>query len=872
MTSSAKETKIADLSDFFFFMSKTTRNVIKTPLPYKMGLLGVILLRFYMLEKYPFNLLSDLSFIRHMDREYTQDFVNVEDVKENVIILKEGNSRKYVRMIEIMPVDFRFKSKREQNRIIGLYDAWLKTGPDDFQIKAIPQRTDVAYYIKAAQEAFEKEKEPKARELIGQFINCLYAEARKEQSLQVKYYLIFRYKPDAFGLIASQSEEDIIRALNMQAERAMDVFRKMGCYDGPGSENIVNICETIYNAYNRAIKDKESFQSRVERLKHDSMVIDSMTAGGTPVKQEVRSILAPKVIGLMESKFMTVDGEYRTHLYVDGRKYPDIMETFGWLNALMNYGIGFDVDVFYEKRDSDALLSEIRGRTKIATPKLLSRDDTSKDANEIQNTYAGNKYIVYALQQLKQEAYNMAVLVTIHAASYEELLLRKQHIMNFAKTADISLVEMVDVQEDGFISSSFLNSPTQRFKSRANHIVLRSAVAAAFPFTTFKIVHKDGVYFGKAGNSMMFLDLFDETTFNANMFLVGGSGAGKTFALLLYLLRLRYHGVRVFALLPQKQHEAMKVVNAIGGVFCDTSTASKTRINVFDIFPHGEEINKTLSKEDQPSWLIEKIDVLRKWLRLLVKGISETELTVLDTLLYEMYGEFGITEDNDSIYFDKEKGLLKTMPIIEDLYNKVVGNPDISMDTRSVLNKFVNGSARSMNGPTNIDINNLFMAFGLENVPKDLLAATLFITFDYVWSVVKSDTTNKCIIAADEFWDFLSETDSNVDEELIEVVKLIRAYKGGLLVSTQSLHDLDPSKSRVGAAIVNSCYTKIILRLEPQDVDYAQHLLNLTDEERSEIERFNEKGEAMLFMGQTHVKFRAKAFPTEFELIKTGDS
>ena len=79
---------------------------------------------------------------------------------------------------------------------------------------------------------------------------------------------------------------------------------------------------------------------------------------------------------------------------------------------------------------------------------------------------------------------------------------------------------------------------------------------------------ENGILLGvnQHNNSLVIVDIFNSRTYkNANMVLLGTSGAGKTFTLQLVALRMRRKGTQVFIIAPLKGHEFLRACNNIGG-------------------------------------------------------------------------------------------------------------------------------------------------------------------------------------------------------------------------------------------------------------------------------------------------------------------
>ena len=109
-------------------------------------------------------------------------------------------------------------------------------------------------------------------------------------------------------------------------------------------------------------------------------------------------------------------------------------------------------------------------------------------------------------------------------------------------------------------------NPGLEKKSRRN--VLTSGAASTYPFCSFEMSDDNGVLLGvnRNNNSLCIVDLFNSKVHkNANLVLLGTSGAGKTFTMQLLALRMRMRGIQSFIVAPIKGHEFRRACNHIGG-------------------------------------------------------------------------------------------------------------------------------------------------------------------------------------------------------------------------------------------------------------------------------------------------------------------
>ena len=96
-------------------------------------------------------------------RNSTQGWLPVLDVQNGVVITKDG---RYVKILEIMPVNFYLKSAIEQQNIIFYFSSYLKIAPDNLQIKIVTQKADIDGYVARMKGFLDKESSENCRRMI----------------------------------------------------------------------------------------------------------------------------------------------------------------------------------------------------------------------------------------------------------------------------------------------------------------------------------------------------------------------------------------------------------------------------------------------------------------------------------------------------------------------------------------------------------------------------------------------------------------------------------------------------------------------------------------------------------------------------------
>ena len=284
--------------------------------------------------------------------------------------------------------------------------------------------------------------------------------------------------------------------------------------------------------------------------------------------------------------------------------------------------------------------------------------------------------------------------------------------------------------------------------------------------------------------------------------------------------------------------------------------------------PEMELIDEADYMEDE-SLLMQKIQQLMLFFSLLVPDMTNEEEQILDDALIKTYAEFGITEDNASLYEDIGNPKMKRMPVLGDLQRNLLKEP-LAKRLAVVLSKFVTGSAQSFNRQTNVDLSNKYIVLDLSELKGKLLPIGMMIALDFVWDKIKSDRTQKKAVMIDEIWQLIGASSNKLAAEFcLTIFKTIRGYGGAAISATQDLSDFfGLEDGKYGRAIINNSQNKIILNLEPDEAKYVQDVLKLTKTELRSITNF-ERGEALVYANNNKIPVIIKASDAEKEIITT---
>ena len=808
---------------------------------------------------------------RSKTSEFVQDFLPVREIRNGII---ETTDDRYVKIIEILPINFLLRSSEEQYNIISSFATWLKISPMKLQFKSVSRKADSDKHVAMVREELSREENQQCRQLGEEYLR-LIKDVGNREALSRRFFLIFQYEPPAGKRSSGESYADIYGMIQTAVQNAKTYFMQCGNAIVQPEDEDAFTAEVLYMFFNRSSCVNEPFQSRVERV-----IVDTMQAKGKIIGLDAvpyirpANFIAPRGIDFSHYNFVVMDGMYYSVMHIRRNGFPHTVRG-GWMSSLINAGEGVDIDVHLRRENRGKTLDKVAQRIRLNRTKLRGMQDTSTDYEELTGSIQSGYYIKSGIANNNEDLFYMSVFITISARTYEELLWRRGQMTDLLKSMDMYINECNFRQEAALRSVMPFLCIDPNIEKKAQRNILTSGAASTYMFTSFEMSDDSGVLLGinRHNNSLCIVDLFNtKVNKNANVTLLGTSGAGKTFTMQLLALRMRMRGIQCYILAPLKGHEFKRACAAVGGTYIKISPGSTNCINVM-------EIRKTLSPEmelidemdynSEDSLLSRKIQQLLIFFSLLIPDMSNEEEQMLDEALVRTYRQFGITHDNDSLYADKAHTRYKRMPILGDLHKLLEANP-LTQRLAIIVSRFVTGSAQSFNQQTNVNLENKYVVIDISELKGKLLPVGMFIGLDYIWDQVKSDRTKRKAIYIDEIWQLIGASSNRQAGEFCqEIFKIARGYGAAAIAASQDLSDFfSLEDGKYGRAIINNSKTKIILNLEPDEAEYVRETLKLTRTEIRSITQF-ERGEALISSNNNKVPVLVRASKVEQQLITT---
>lgn len=132
----------------------------------------------------------------------TQQHLDVEDIIENIIILKDGSA---ATIITTTAVNFGLLSEAEQDATIYAYAALLNSLTFPIQVFIRSHRKDITNYQKLLSEQETRSPKPENKERIKKYREFIEETVRQKNVLDKKFYLIIPFSILELGVTKSTS-------------------------------------------------------------------------------------------------------------------------------------------------------------------------------------------------------------------------------------------------------------------------------------------------------------------------------------------------------------------------------------------------------------------------------------------------------------------------------------------------------------------------------------------------------------------------------------------------------------------------------------------------------------------------------------------
>lgn len=147
-------------------------------------------------------------------RDSIQAWLPIKNIRGGVVVTRDN---RFIKILELLPVNIYLKSANDRQNIIASYAAWLKIAPDNIQLEARTLPADTADYVERMKQYAEQEENESCREMIEDNITQI-GQGVASDAIRHRFFLIFQY--EAHMKSKGHSVAAIIQRLNEEADTA----------------------------------------------------------------------------------------------------------------------------------------------------------------------------------------------------------------------------------------------------------------------------------------------------------------------------------------------------------------------------------------------------------------------------------------------------------------------------------------------------------------------------------------------------------------------------------------------------------------------------------------------------------------------------
>jgi type IV secretory pathway VirB4 component len=589
----------------------------------------------------------------------------------------------------------------------------------------------------------------------------------------------------------------------------------------------------------------------------------------------LKSEIAPKGLQFRPMEFV-ISGKNATILSVIS--YPKFINP-GFLSNLTNIS-GVKLVAKHIPIEFSTLSNMLN--KEIADLKIRYQSERDQTIQErIRQDYESLESFISMLASTQARIFDFQLHIMITADNPEELDMKKMQVRSYVDALGMKAIPLMFEQEK-VLKSIIPIFPKQDIESRIGTPIPSITISAMYPFVFDSV--KDpgestllGVDFSGGVilfNQFLFKLKKEHNRNNANMIILGTSGSGKSTAAKLLIRSHIRNGYKVICIDPEGELEDM--CNNFGGDFISLGKGGEFgMINPLEVIMDADD--EDIEAGMAYSVITRTLQNIKAFLKYYSPDIEEDTLNLFSEILQDTYKRFRIDENADLTTFTSDM-----FPTFDDVYVTVEGKlralteatreRDVIERLELKLRPLIKELRYYFTGHTTIEPESDFIVFNIREVmnsDSNIRNALFFNILKYAWGLTLDRDVNT-VLMVDEAHVLLADKNTLGAEFLAQVQRRSRKYNTGTIIITQQPTDFaSPEVVVHGKAIFDNASYYMIMGLRKQAVEDLAMLIDLNEQEKDSIKRFNQ-GEALFVCGARRMKIDIIATPAELESFGSG--
>lgn len=598
----------------------------------------------------------------------------------------------------------------------------------------------------------------------------------------------------------------------------------------------------------------------------------------THLNSHIIDAICPMAIEFKPSQFMFGENYARVFAITN---YPTRVK-IGWLSRIANME-GVTCSIHMTPSNSAKLIENISR----SLGELAGKVNAGGKAITIQRAEQQYKDATKLLKMIDQEQQNVfyvSIVIMVFAKDQDTLEKKSKKVISALAGSSMRGRSVIFRQEEALHAVSPYGICPQEIKEVADRNMPVSTIAGSFPFSVSGLNDGTGYIFGKdSTGGIILIDTWkrgDDRT-NSNWTILGLPGVGKSTAVKHIFLNEWSQGTKIIVVDPEREYKDL--CESLGGQWINCGGGSGGRINPLQVkdVPLDEDSDEEKAYKDMGKGigaLALHFQTLRTFFKLYLKSIDETEMSILEEILEELYKSKGIEWDTDTRHIPSNQ-----YPIMSELYQLVLeklNNCDNSSikerlyKISQLLRRAAEGADSAMfNGHTTIEAKSDFIVLDTHDLQEsdDTIKRTqYFNVLTWGWQQISKDRSESVLFGVDEAYLIIDPEVPQALQFLRNVSKRIRKYNGGIAVISHSAVDfLDPAVKRFGQALLDNACFKFFMGTDGKNLKELSELMDLTENEQELLARKKRK-HGLLIAGSKRIHAIVEVADFELELFGKG--
>ena len=219
-------------------------------------------------------------------RSTTQDHLDIEDILDDVVILKDGSA---TLVLSITALNFGLLSEKEQDAMIYAYAALLNSLTFPIQIIVRSRRTDISSYIKLIDQAAQSQNNAQVTGQIKKYKEFIQGLVKENNVLDKKFYVTIPFSSLELGVTSNMANPLARRRFLPIPKEAVLERAKMSLY--PKRDHLIRQFARI------GLKVRQLTTQELIQLFYDWYNPDSYGTHLVASQEYTTAMVQPSVIG-----------------------------------------------------------------------------------------------------------------------------------------------------------------------------------------------------------------------------------------------------------------------------------------------------------------------------------------------------------------------------------------------------------------------------------------------------------------------------------------------------------------------------------------------------------------------------------------------